>query len=346
MKVKNICVLGGSGFVGHYLVPQLCARDYSVRVLVRRREKAKALIVLPGVDVVESNFFDPLELERQLAGMDAVINLVGILNESKTGRVDKPQARRGDFHDVHIELPRRLVHACASHGVKRLLHMSALGADPNARSAYLRSKGIGEIVVREASMPHKDHENWYLNGPKFVHGYGLATTVFRPSVIFGREDHFLNLIAKLVRHLPVIPLGNPKTQFAPIFVEDVALAFCNALENRATFGRTYDLCGPKRYTFEELVGYVATLNGRKRRIIGLGERASFLQASVFEFLPGKLITRDNHASMQYHAVCDQPIAPELGLVPTALEAVAPKFISGATREAQLQGMRNRARREV
>lgn len=346
MKVKNVCVLGGSGFVGHYLVPQLCARNYRVRVLVRRREKAKALIVLPNVDVVESDFFDPLELDRQLAGMDAVINLVGILNESKTGRTDKPQARRGDFHEVHIELPRRLVHACAGNGVRRLLHMSALGADPNARSAYLRSKGVGEIVIREAGMRHKDHENWYLNGPKFVHGYGLATTVFRPSVIFGREDHFLNLIAKLVRYLPVIPLGNPQSQFAPIYVEDVALAFCNALENRATYGRSYDLCGPKRYTFEQLVGYVASIMGRKRRIIGLGERASFLQASLFEFLPGKLITRDNHASMQYHAVCDGPIAPELAVTPTPLEAVAPQFVSGATREAQLQWMRNRARREV
>lgn len=346
MKVKNVCVLGGSGFVGHYLVPQLCARNYRVRVLVRRREKAKALIVLPNVDVVESDFFDPLELDRQLAGMDAVINLVGILNESKTGRTDKPQARRGDFHEVHIELPRRLVHACAGHGVRRLLHMSALGADPNARSAYLRSKGIGEIVIREAGMRHKDHENWYLNGPKFVHGYGLATTVFRPSVIFGREDHFLNLIAKLVRYLPVIPLGNPQSQFAPIYVEDVALAFCNALENRATYGRSYDLCGPKRYTFEQLVEYVASIMGRKRRIIGLGERASFLQASLFEFLPGKLITRDNHASMQYHSICDGAIAPELAVTPTPLEAVAPKFVSGATREARLQWMRNRARREV
>lgn len=346
MTIQTICVLGGSGFVGRHLVPQLCARGHRLRVLVRRREQAKELIVLPTVDVVETDFRDPAELERQFAGMDAVINLVGILNERRSGRIDKPQARRGDFHEVHIELPRRVVHACAANGVRRLLHMSALGADPNARSAYLRSKGIGEIIVREAGVPHQDHENWYLNGPKFVHGYGLETTIFRPSVIFGRHDHFLSLLSKLVRYLPVIPLGNPRALFQPIYVEDVALALANSIANRATFGRSFDLCGPQRYTLEQLVRFVAEASGRKRKIIALGERLSFVQASVFECLPGKLITRDNHASLQYENVCTGPLAAELGITPTALEAVARKFLGGDNREASLQRMRNRAGRDA
>lgn len=344
MKIQKICVLGGSGFVGRHLVPLLCARGHHVRVLVRRRENAKDLIVLPTVDVVEADFNDPVELESRLAGMDAVINLVGILNERRTGRIDKPQARRGDFHAVHIELPRRIVHACAANGVRRLLHMSALGADPNARSAYLRSKGIGEIIVREASMRHRDHENWYLNGPKFVHGYALATTIFRPSVIFGRDDHFLKLLRNLVRYLPIIPLGNPNALFQPIYVEDVALAFANSIDNRATFGRSFDLCGPQRYSLERLLRTVAEMSGRSRTIVPLGPRLSFAQAWLFELLPGKLMTRDNHASMQYESVCNGPIAEELGVVPTALEAVARQFISGNNREASLQRMRNRAGR--
>lgn len=344
MKIQNICVLGGSGFVGRHLVPQLCARGHNVRVLVRRRENAKELTVLPTVDVVEANFNDPVELDRQFADMDAVINLVGILHEKRTGRIDNPQARRGDFHDVHIELPRRIVHACAANGVRRLLHMSALGADPNAGSAYLRSKGIGEIIMREAAVRHQDHENWYLNGPKFVHGYGLDTTIFRPSVIFGRDDHFLKLLKTLIRYLPVIPLGSPRALFQPVYVEDVALAFSNSIQTRSTFNRTFNLCGPKRYTLEELVRFVAAASGYKRTIIALGERMSFAQAALFEFLPGKLITRDNLASMQYDNVCAQEIAPELGVVPTALEAVAPQFLGGNNREASLQRMRNRAGR--
>lgn len=346
MNIQKICVLGGSGFVGRHLVPQLCARGHSVRVLVRRRESAKQLIVLPTVEVIEADFQDPVELESQLAGMDAVINLVGILNEKRAGRVDKPQARRGDFHAIHIELPRRIVHACAANGVRRLLHMSALGADPNARSAYLRSKGIGEIIVREAGVRHQDHENWYLNGPKFVHGYGLETTIFRPSVIFGRDDHFLKLLGKLVRYLPVIPLGSPSALFQPIYVEDVALAFCNSIQNRATYGRSFNLCGPQRYTLEELVRFVAEASGRKPTIMALSQRLSYAQAWLFELLPGKLVTRDNLASMQYENVCSEAIAHELGVVPTALEAVARQFLSGNNREASLQRMRNRAGRDT
>ena len=123
------------------------------------------------------------------------------------------------------------MHACAATGVKRLLHMSALNADPSAPSAYLRSKGLGEAIVREAGMQHSENENWYLNGPKFVHGYGLEVTVFRPSVIFGREDSFINMFAGLLKIAPVLPLASPDAKFQPVFVEDVAQAFVASLNN-------------------------------------------------------------------------------------------------------------------
>lgn len=186
MNIKTVCVLGGSGFVGQHVVHLLAEKGYRVRVLTRKRERAKGLIVLPTVDVIEADVFDPTVLSRHFAGVDAVINLVGVLHESRPGRVDKPQARRGSFHQAHVELPRLALHACAEHGVKRFLHMSALGADPTSRSAYQRSKGVGEALVREASMAHSENERWYLDGPKFVRGMGMQVTIFRPSVIFGR----------------------------------------------------------------------------------------------------------------------------------------------------------------
>jgi len=237
MRTQRICILGGSGFVGSHLVSLLAARGIEVRVLSHRREMAKELILLPTVEVVEADVHDEQELNRLFHGMDAVINLVGILHEGKPGRVDLPSERRGDFQRVHIELPRKVVRACGQAGVHRLLHMSALGAEPNSRSAYQRSKGIGEALVREAGMQHSEHENWYLNGPKFIHGYGLNVTIFRPSVIFGRGDSFLSMFARLQKMFPVLPLASAGARFAPVHVDDVARAFADSLDKLATFGR-------------------------------------------------------------------------------------------------------------
>lgn len=327
MNINNICVLGGSGFVGRHIVHRLASHGYEVRVLTRHRERSKELIVLPTVDVVEANAHDPLELQRQFDGMDAVINLVGILHEKTRSRVDKPLARRGDFQAVHIELPRKVLHACAEAGVKRLLHMSALGANPTSASAYQRSKGIGEALLREAASPHSEHENWYLNGPKFVRGQGLAVTIFRPSVIFGAEDSFLNRFAHLLQRLPILPLANARARFQPVFVEDVAQAYVASLTDPASYGQTYDLCGPKVYTLLELVTYVAALSGHRRPIVPLGDKLSYLQALLLEFAPGKLMTRDNYYSMKTDNVCSCPFPAIFGIQPTALEAVAPSYLA-------------------
>lgn len=342
MNIKKVCVLGGGGFVGIHIVNKLGMAGYSVRVLTRTREHAKTVAVLPDVEVVEANIFDPAELNRHFSGMDAVINLVGMLNEEKVGRVDKPMARRGDFHEVHIELPRKIVHACAASGVKRLLHMSALNADPNAPSGYLRSKGLGEVIVLEAGMRHNENESWYLNGPKFVHGYGLEVTTFRPSVIFGREDSFINMFASLLKIAPVLPLASPDTKFQPVFVDDVAQAFVASLNNSDTFGQSYELCGPKAYTLRELVELVGAMTGRKRRIIGLSPRLSYLQAWFMEWLPGKkIMTRDNYYSMQVDSVCNSEFPAIFDVKPSALEAVAPGYLAESS---PYQGYRSAAGR--
>ncbi|MEN6586330.1 MAG: complex I NDUFA9 subunit family protein [Sulfuricella sp.] len=338
MNIKKVCVLGGSGFVGIHLVNKLAMAGHAVRVLTRTREHAKKVAVLPGVEVLEANIFDPAELERHFAGMDAVINLVGILNEQKAGQAEG----RGDFHEVHVELPRKIVHACAASGVKRLLHMSALKASPSAPSAYLRSKGLGEAIVLAAGMRPGEDESAHPDGPRFIDGYGLDVTTFRPSVIFGSEDSFLNKFAGLLKIAPVLPLASPDAKFQPVFVDDVAQAYVSSLNNSATFGQSYDLCGPKAYTLRELVELVGAMIGRKRKIIGLSPRLSYFQAWFFECLPGKkIMTRDNYFSMQVESVCSAAFPKVFDITPSALEAIAPGYL---VESSPYQGYRSAAGR--
>ena len=345
MKIERICILGGSGFVGTHLVSQLAARGLTVRVLSHRREMAKELILLPTVEVIEADVHDQQELIRQFRGMDAVINLVGILHEGKVGRVDLPSARRGDFHQTHIELPRKVIHACGEAGVNRLLHMSALGANPNSRSAYQRSKGVAEFLVRESGVQHVEHESWYLNGPKLIHGYGLNVTIFRPSVIFGRGDSFLTMFARLLKTFPVMPLGNANARFAPVHVDDVARAFADSLDNTATYGQSYDLCGTKVYTLKELVSYVGEVIGKKRSIFSLCNFCSYLQAWALEFKPGKkLMTRDNYYAMCTDNVCKGGWPDVFGFQPAALEAIAPEYLRADSPRARYEGYRENAGR--
>lgn len=309
MRIEKVCVLGGSGFVGSSIVNRLDAAGYQVKVLTRRREGAKHLILLPKVDVVECDIMDDTALAQEISGCDAVINLIGILHESG----------HASFDVVHHQLPQRLVDICRNSGVRRLLHMSALQASDNAPSAYLRSKAAGEAeVMKEAAQAE----------PVMLrHAHQLQVTAFRPSVIFGRSDSFLNLFAKLVRFLPVILLAKPAARFQPVWVEDVAQAFVASLENVATYGKSYNLCGPRVYSLRELVQLVADTLGVRRRIVGLNDRLSYLQAYAMEFLPIRLMTRDNLNSMQVDSVCHDGFPPIFGITPTAVEAVVPDYLA-------------------
>ncbi len=298
MKIENICIFGGSGFVGRHLANILTDQEIYLRIPTRNYERAKELLVIPTTDLMEANIHDEAELDRLLAGMDAVISLVGILH--------------GDFHTVHVELPRKIVAACKRNGIKRLLHMSALHAGSAQPSGYLRSKGEGEEVVMASD---------------------LNVTSFRPSLIFGPGDASLNLFSRLGR-LPILPLASPDAKFQPVFVEDVVHAFAASLTAPETFGQCYDLCGPKRYTLRELVQYAAQTAGHDPAIVGLGDRLSHLEAAMMEILPGKLMSVDNYYSMKIDNVCDcnEPatLAQVWGISPTSLEAVAPLFLARQT----------------
>jgi len=300
MEIKKICVLGGSGFVGRHLVSKLCERGYEVRVPYRNINRAKHLAVLPTVTMVEADVHDPVVLKGLFQGMDAVINLVGILHEGK----------RGAFQRTHVELPRKVVEACRAAGVKRLLHMSALGGDPDGLSRYQRSKGEGEALVRAA------------------HGEGLAVTVFRPSVIFGPEDSFLNLFARLLYWTPIFPLGSPNAKFQPVYVGDVAQAYVASLNNPATFGQRYELCGPTVYTLQELVEFVARIKGLKRTVMPLSDEMSSMQAIMLGLMPVKMLTHDNYLTLKTDAVCSCPFPEVFGIRPAALEAEAPLYLAG------------------
>jgi NADH dehydrogenase len=312
MLIRSVLVIGGSGFIGQHVVRRLSADGIQVRVPTRRRERAKQLILLPTVEVLDADVHDQAMLARLVQPVDAVINLVGILH--------------GDFQQAHVELPRKILAACRAAGVQRYVHMSSLKAAVNAPSAYQRSKGQGEELVRAAQAA------------------GLHTTIFRPSVVFGREDRFLNLFAGLARLAPVMAVAAPDARFQPVHVEDVARAMAGCIADPRTFGQCYDLCGPRVYSLRELVQYVCRTAGLKRPVIGLGPGLSRLQARVLELLPGKLMTRDNLLSMQVHNVCDCAFPEVLGFAPTPMEAIVPTYIAGVTPRSRYRWFRFRARR--
>jgi uncharacterized protein YbjT (DUF2867 family) len=306
--IDRVLVLGGSGFVGRHLVAQLSRREIKVTVPSRRRERAKHLILLPTVDVVEADVNRPEVLQRLVRGQDAVVNLIGILH--------------GDFERAHVELPRAVVAACRAAGVKRLLHMSALGAAPDGPSEYQRTKGEGEQLVLEA----KD----------------LEVTVFRPSVVFGPEDSFLNRFATMARFLPVLAVPCPQARFQPVYVGDVALAMMSALEDTESFGRRYELAGPREYTLKALVELVCALTGHRRWVIGLPDSLSHFQAFMLEHLPGRLMTRDNYRSMSVPNTTSARFP--YGIAPQPLEAIAPGYLAHTGPRERYPQFRWRARR--
>jgi uncharacterized protein YbjT (DUF2867 family) len=317
MRHQAIAIIGGSGFIGSHLANLLVELGKDVRIATRRRYNARHLTLLP-IDVVETDVFDPVQLARFVEGADCVINLVAILN----GNRGKPYG--SEFARMHVELPTRIVAACEGKGVHRLIHVSALGADSNGPSMYTRSKGDGE---------------------KAVHAANLAWTIFRPSVVFGPEDAFLNKFALLQRMFPVIPLAMPDAKFQPVYVGDVAKAIANVIDLDEAGGHTYELGGPTVYTLEDLVSYCGSVLGKHARIVRLPEAFARLQALSFEMAPGKpVISRDNLDSMKVDNVLSAPLAPELGIEPASIENIAPTYLTGASTGSRLDAFRTTAGR--
>ena len=311
MRPLSICVLGGTGFIGSNLVSRLARDGHRVRVLTRNRDRHRELLVLPGLELQDFDVHDGAMLPEALRGQDVVINLIGILNEAGRG---------AGFRRVHAELARKVVGACRSAGVPRLLHMSSLRADEAAPSQYLRTKGLAERCVREEAGP-------------------VAWTIFRPSVVFGPGDGFMNRFAGLLRLFPLLPIARPRARFAPVYIGDVVEALVRSIDDRATHGATLELCGPEVLTLAELVRYVATVLGRRRLVVGLPDAAGWLQALVMGFVPGKPLSLDNFRSLKLDSVCSENGLARLGIQPASLRAIVPTYFGSAQRAAQLDAFR-------
>ncbi|MAZ08295.1 MULTISPECIES: complex I NDUFA9 subunit family protein [unclassified Limnobacter] len=275
-KTKNVLVIGGSGFLGQAVCNQLAKAGYRITVPTRRYDKAKHLLTLPTCQIIEANIHDRATLGRLVSGQDIVVNLLGVLH-SKPG---KPYGQ--NFRVNHVEFPKALCTAMSKHGAKRIVHVSALGVGVQnpAPSMYLRSKTDGEAVVKDS---------------------GLAWTILRPSVVFGREDKFLNTFASLAKIAPFIPLAGADARFQPVSVSDVAKAVFACVEDQGkdTLHNTYDLVGTEIFTLKELVKLSARAVGKTPLVFGIPDVAAKAQAFLMELAPGEpLMSRDNVDSMK------------------------------------------------
>jgi NADH dehydrogenase len=297
---KVATVFGGSGFIGRYIVQRLAALGYVVRVAGRDTERVKDLMVTGVVGQVVPLYVslaNPATIARASEGADVAVNLIGILAER----------RPGDFQRVHAEGAGAIARAAADFGVRRLVHVSALGADPASPSRYAQTKAEGEAAVR-AAFP--------------------SATILRPSIVFGAEDKFFNRFATMARTLPVMPVICGDTRFQPVYVGDVADAAVAALERDDAPGATYELGGPRVYSFRELLAWTLHEVRRHRPMVEILPQMAKLQARIGEFLPGKPLTRDQLLMLEHDnvLVSSHPGLAELGIVPTPIELVVPGYL--------------------
>ena len=299
MVREAITIFGGSGFVGRYVVSRLAARGCEIRVVTRRPDRASFLRVYGDVGQIiplASDLRDEKALLSTMEGSTAVINLIGIIAQSK----------RESFESVHVEVPRRIGLACNQLGIKNVVHLSAIGASVDGEAEYSRSKGYGERVLTE-TLPE--------------------VKIVRPSLIFGPEDKFFNLFAQVMTLSPLIPLmGGGKTRFQPVYVGDCAQAVINALE--VSEQRTYEAGGPQIYTFRELMELISKTIRRKRWFYSVSWNLAFLKARMLEALPFRLLTRDQVRLLMKDSVVGSGVLTleDLGITPTAVEAIIPSYL--------------------
>lgn len=301
MRQQVATVFGGAGFIGRHVVQRLAKQGYGVRIAGRDTEKAGRLRTLGDVGQVvpvRASVTDDASVARAVAGADVVVNLVGILFERKSG----------DFQRIHAEGAGRIARLAAAAGVRRLVQISAIGADPGSQSLYARSKGEGEQAVA-AAFP--------------------GATILRPSVVFGPDDQFFNRFAGLAAMLPVMPVVEGQTRFQPIHVGDVADAVMAAITRDDAAGRVYELGGPRVMTMRQVLEFVLEHTHRRRLMLPVPRALAALQARLGEWLPNPPLTRDQLILLKRDNVvaADAAGLAAFGLSPKAVEAVVPAYLA-------------------
>jgi NADH dehydrogenase len=302
MTARSITVFGGSGFIGRYLVQRLARHGWIIRVAVRHPDRAlflKPMGAIGQITPIAASLRHEGSITAAVAGADAVVNLVGVLYERGTQ----------GFADIHVDGAARVARAAKAAGAGTLVHMSALGADPASPAAYGRSKAAGEEAVR-AAFPE--------------------AAIARPSVVFGPEDDFLNRFATMARFLPALPLiGGGETRFQPVYVGDVADALLRLVEDPATAARTYELGGPRVYSFRALMELMLQAIGRRRLLVPLPFALASLQAFFLEWLPVPPLTRDQVRLLKRDTVVgpNALTLADLGIAATAMESIIPTYLA-------------------
>lgn len=310
MRNRVVTVFGGSGFLGRHLVRRLAARGATIRVPTRRPERAGFLRPMGDVGQIALLPWDARDersIEALVTGASDVVSLIGILFESGSG----------DFTALQAELPGRIGAAAAGAGVERVVHVSAIGADPGSPSVYARTKAAGEAALRQA-FP--------------------SATVLRPSIVFGPEDGFFNRFAAMAQFLPALPLiGGGHTRFQPVYVGDVADAVMAALTRDDCRGRTFELGGPSVRTFRELLTWLLHVLGRRRLLLPLPFGLARQQARLLQHLPEPPLTPDQVALLTRDNVVGegQPGLAELGITPAPMEAIVPSYVQPYARRGSI-----------
>ncbi|MFM6990084.1 MAG: complex I NDUFA9 subunit family protein [Rhodoferax sp.] len=337
--MKHILVIGGTGFVGAHVCEKLVRAGFRVSVPTRRAVHARKIQHLPGLTVLDCNVHDEFALTQAMADVDGVVNLVAILHGT-------PES----FDRVHRLLPEKIARACTAQGVRQLVHVSALGTDwrapHNCPSNYLRSKGQGEAALMQCLGWPQAPENREDGSPR------IGLTVLRPSVIFGANDKFLNVFARLQKMLPVMPLAGANARFQAVWVEDVACAVVRSMGQGLSgppAWQLYELVGPQVYTLRELVQLAARHSGighgNGRLVLGLPRWMGRLQAMVLSLMPGEpVMSVDNLDSMRVDNVAtgQWPGFEALGIIPATLAAIAPTYLVADRAGLGLLGVRRHA----
>lgn len=309
MAAQHLVILGGTGFVGRHLVPRLAADGHRIVLLSRNREQHRELGVLPGVSIRSADIYDDAVLQKHVAGADAVINLVGILN---------PHGPHS-FQRTHVELARRLIAACHAGGVARLHQMSSLKAGQGL-SHYLKSRGEAENLVKASAL------EW---------------TIYQPSVIFGPGDGLVSRFAVLLRRMPVLPLARANAHMAPTYVGDVAEAIARCVDRgKPSLRRSFELYGPEVLGLGEIVRKIRDAAGLRTPILALPDSLGRLQAQFAELLPGKPFSLDNFRSLRTDSVGKTDGYAALGIVPQPFTPWLPVLLDEPPRQRRLAAARS------